>query len=254
MYSIRASLGVKDLRAPVKEVFFSFQGEGPRAGEPQIFVRFAGCNLKCGYCDTPSVRSAKSGVLTEVRPLADKIVALAGGASRSRAETVSLTGGEPLLYADFVCALIKELKKNKLKVSVETNASLPAAFRRIARLADFISADIKAPSAAKKNLFRAHAAAFPSADGKLSVKLVLDDKIRMAEVVAAARLVKRFAPRAAFTLQPATPSPGLSRKRGSRGSAAPRDIFLFAEAVRGILGRRRVSLTPQLHKLLWKVK
>ena len=41
------------LKAPVSEVFASYQGEGIYMGQPQIFVRFAGCNLRCDYCDTP---------------------------------------------------------------------------------------------------------------------------------------------------------------------------------------------------------
>ena len=36
----------------VTEIFFSIQGESTLAGEPTVFVRFTGCDLRCGYCDT----------------------------------------------------------------------------------------------------------------------------------------------------------------------------------------------------------
>ena len=54
------------MKAPIIEIFSSFQGEGLLIGERQIFVRFAGCNLNCNYCDTNDSKSEKSGITTEV--------------------------------------------------------------------------------------------------------------------------------------------------------------------------------------------
>ena len=51
------------MKAPIIEIFSSFQGEGLLIGERQIFVRFAGCNLNCNYCDTNDSKSEKSGRL-----------------------------------------------------------------------------------------------------------------------------------------------------------------------------------------------
>ncbi|MEM4195978.1 MAG: 7-carboxy-7-deazaguanine synthase QueE, partial [Methanothermobacter sp.] len=44
------------MKAPIMEVFSSIQGEGLLLGKRQIFIRFAGCNLNCSYCDTPESR------------------------------------------------------------------------------------------------------------------------------------------------------------------------------------------------------
>src|SRR3989339_2270889 len=49
----KASAGSGNLKAPISEVFSSYQGEGIFVGQPQVFIRFCGCNLRCGYCDTP---------------------------------------------------------------------------------------------------------------------------------------------------------------------------------------------------------
>lgn len=244
--AVSARLKNSDITAPVNEVFFSFQGEGLRAGEPQIFVRFAGCNLRCRYCDTPAARNPSAGKKTAVAALVRKIAKIASFA-RPRPRTISLTGGEPLLYPDFVAALIGELRKREFRVSLETNASLPEAFEKLARLADYISADVKPPSAAGKNLFAVYAKAFPAAAGELSVKLVLDDKTRLSEVLATARLIKKFAPAAGLTLQPATPS-------RDAGTVAPANLFRFARSAESILGDGRAGIIPQLHKLLWKVR
>ena len=49
------------MKAPIIEVFSSIQGEGLLIGRRQIFVRFAGCNLNCNYCDTPESRKSTAG-------------------------------------------------------------------------------------------------------------------------------------------------------------------------------------------------
>ena len=51
------------LEAPIVEIFSSIQGEGLLVGRRQIFVRFAGCNLDCNYCDTEDSKSVKNGEL-----------------------------------------------------------------------------------------------------------------------------------------------------------------------------------------------
>src|SRR5437762_3022579 len=97
----------------VSELFVSFQGEGPHAGRRQLFVRLGGCPLRCRYCDTPEslVPTTTCRILgldgEQRRPnpltaaaLDAAVVALAAHAPPLHA--LALTGGEPLLQADFL--------------------------------------------------------------------------------------------------------------------------------------------------------
>ena len=93
------------------EVFESLQGEGRNTGRPCVFVRFAGCNLKCPWCDT-DVRARFSlsldGLLAEIRNF--------------RPKSVILTGGEPTC-AEGMPELVAALKEAGYWVAVETNGT-----------------------------------------------------------------------------------------------------------------------------------
>ena len=74
----------------VAEIFESIQGEGPWAGTPSLFIRTAGCNLRCWFCDTPYTSWKPEGISQNLDQLEETI-------RHSTAEHVVLTGGEPLL-------------------------------------------------------------------------------------------------------------------------------------------------------------
>ena len=125
------------MKAPIIEIFSSFQGEGLLIGERQIFVRFAGCNLNCNYCDTNDSKSEKSGTL--MTP--DEVTAEINKLITPDCMTISFTGGEPSLYPQF----ISEVAKNfNLKIMLETNGTLPENIESIEKL-DIVSLDIKLP-------------------------------------------------------------------------------------------------------------
>lgn len=113
----------------VNEIFESIQGETTHAGRPCVFVRFAGCDLRCGYCDTAY---AFEGGLRMER--AEILVRL----SAYRSRFVTLTGGEPLLQRDLP-ELCHELIAAGWEVSVETHgqrdlSAIPAGVHRIVDL------------------------------------------------------------------------------------------------------------------------
>ena len=125
------------MKAPIIEIFSSFQGEGLLIGERQIFVRFAGCNLNCNYCDTNDSKSEKSGKLMTPQEVTEEIKRLI----TPDCKTISFTGGEPSLYPDF----ISEVSKNfDLNIMLETNGTLPDNIDLIDKL-DIVSLDIKLP-------------------------------------------------------------------------------------------------------------
>ena len=125
------------MKAPIIEIFSSFQGEGLLIGERQIFVRFAGCNLNCNYCDTNNSKSSKSGTPMTPQEVSEEIQKLL----TPDCKAISFTGGEPSLYPEF----IDEVSKNfDLDVMLETNGTLPNNIDSIKRL-DMVSLDIKLP-------------------------------------------------------------------------------------------------------------
>lgn len=102
---------------PVAEKFVSINGEGKRAGELAVFIRFRKCNLRCSYCDTMWANSddCKAEMLS-AEEITEYVI-------NTGVKNVTLTGGEPLLQYD-IYYLIKMLMKNGLRVEIETNGSI----------------------------------------------------------------------------------------------------------------------------------
>ena len=101
----------------VAEKFVSINGEGVRAGELAVFIRFAGCNLKCGYCDTKWANAVDAPAeKMESNDILDYILS-------TGVKNVTLTGGEPLLRQE-MSELIDTLMSAGLRVEIETNGSI----------------------------------------------------------------------------------------------------------------------------------
>lgn len=104
----------------VCEKFISINGEGTRAGQLSVFIRFKGCNLDCSYCDTKWANEKDADfVPMSAKDIVEYIV-------ETSVKNVTLTGGEPLLQPG-IGELIKSLKKNGLRVEIETNGAVDLA-------------------------------------------------------------------------------------------------------------------------------
>lgn len=97
----------------INDIFYSLQGEGHNTGRAAVFVRFAGCNLRCSFCDTE---------FDTYREMSDEeiLAAISGYPARF----VVLTGGEPTLQVDG--AFIELLHQHGYEVAMESNGTRPA--------------------------------------------------------------------------------------------------------------------------------
>ncbi|NIA22020.1 MAG: 4Fe-4S cluster-binding domain-containing protein [Anaerolineaceae bacterium] len=98
----------------VVEIFAGLQGESTRAGLPCVFVRLAGCDLDCTYCDTPQAHDPRAGSNMTI----DQVVSAVG---RHETLLVEITGGEPLRQAEGLAALAGRLLAAGRTVMLETN-------------------------------------------------------------------------------------------------------------------------------------
>lgn len=98
----------------VHSVFYTIQGEGPFCGVPAVFVRLAGCNLQCPWCDTEYTKGRRTMGLDAI---VQQVRALAGPGT-----LVVVTGGEP--FRQSIGGLLQYLVAAKYYVQVETNGTL----------------------------------------------------------------------------------------------------------------------------------
>lgn len=120
---------------PLIEVFYSLKGEGLWTGTPMLFIRLAGCNLRCPFCDTPSQKTidlCKEDIVVELKNLSETCT------------KVVLTGGEPNIHD--LKKLIDLLHENDYTVHIETNGEPTQWLDSNLRQCDFIALSPKTPS------------------------------------------------------------------------------------------------------------
>jgi 7-carboxy-7-deazaguanine synthase len=125
------------------EIYKSIQGESSFAGLPCIFVRLAGCNLRCGWCDseytfTGGYKMTEDQVAAEVEKLAP-------------VKLIEFTGGEPMLQERELVPLMERLLRDGYELMIETSGErplerLPAAVHKIV--------DVKCPGSGEAGSFR----------------------------------------------------------------------------------------------------
>ena len=220
-------------KVKIKEVFASIQGEGPYIGAKQLFVRFCNCNFRCHYCDTDFQGESLELSQKELFDLIDQF-------DLKTIHSVSLTGGEPLLSADFLEKFLPKLKEHNTKIYLETNATLPLELEKIISHIDIIAADIKLQSATgMMNAFEAHDKFFEiSKQKECFAKIVFDANITDEEIDNCIALAQKH--HLLLILQP----------KMSGNSMDISSVFAVSVLDKFLSKYNNVRLIPQVHKFI----
>jgi organic radical activating enzyme len=198
----------------IVEIFPSVQGEGLRQGEPTIFIRLAGCNLKCAFCDTKFAwMGGREQSPEEVLYIIKRI------RERFPADWISLTGGEP--YLQDLRRLVGFLRKEKFRIQVETNGR-----RHYPLAADWVTVSPKPKS---------YCVAPEFARKAREVKLIASRDLTLSTV----RKMRRIFPAA---------TPILLQPESNRRWSHKLVLRILNQALAA--GLKNIRLSVQLHKIL----
>ena len=233
------------------EIFSSIQGEGKYVGCRQVFVRFAGCNLRCQYCDTANSYDSVDFCTIERDAGKRDFVSLANPLDLDVAierinnllllphHSVSFTGGEPLCNA---LNIRKMAKKINAPIFLETNGTLPEALATVIHDIDIVSMDIKLPSTTNQILWNEHKEFLKIAIHKdVFIKLVVSAETTEDEFMTAIHLVKDVSNKIPFIIQPVTPLNGCK-------AISPETVLKFQDVA--LQNLKDVRVIPQTHKFI----
>jgi organic radical activating enzyme len=255
--------------APVIEVFASIQGEGAYVGEPQSFLRLRGCPLRCNWCDTPGSWALGDGELHARVDAVDfqrresawatpfQALCWVAQVESGPPRTLSITGGEPLMWPEFILGL-RSLSGTR-RLHLETGGAHPRSLSRVIGAVDHVSLDLKVPSdldppvpldggdfeaspASEREWAAARAACLELVHGRdACAKLIVSGEHAARDFDPLVEDLARRAPKVPLYIQPVTP-------RGR--SRAP-----SAELLNEVVERARelalvVRVIPQVHRSL----
>lgn len=161
----------------VSEIFYSLQGEGTHVGRPAIFIRLAGCNRSCLWCDEkekPFKRMSIDSVMVKMAELNQKI--------NDRCPPVIFTGGEPMLQESALFQLLITIREYYTpSIWVETNGDI---FNRqlCVKYIDFVSMSLKLRNAGEKTIIMASHLSWLHYSKHYEIKLVITHKEDFKEV------------------------------------------------------------------------
>ena len=248
------------ITAFVSEIFSSVQGEGVNIGRRQLFVRLCECHRNCLYCDTPVARTAAAAIEREPgsgqfdsipNPLSvDQLLELLAGLSRPEFahDDLFITGGEPLLQAEFLAAFLPAARKQlDLPVHLETSGDLPEPFEQVVEWVDHVLMDIKLPSVTGEPetwaMHRDFLEIIEREETGATIKLVVSADTADGDLAQAAGIIRDSGSPAAVVLQPMTAASKTDRVPTAK------QVLGWQSQMAVALGRS-VRVIPQCHKMM----
>ena len=104
------------IELPVMETFYTVQGEGAHSGRPAFFIRLAGCDVGCHWCDVKESWESTDAQLRKIESIVEEVTS-------SGAKFAVVTGGEPLMYN--LDSLTAQLRKQDIELAIETSGAHP---------------------------------------------------------------------------------------------------------------------------------
>ncbi|HKL22068.1 MAG TPA: 7-carboxy-7-deazaguanine synthase QueE [Tichowtungia sp.] len=244
----------------VNEIFSSAQGEGVHVGRRQLFIRLSGCHRSCVYCDTPFERTDTTAVERipgsgqfEFVPnpmTSDDLLKLLHGLNSGKSfhDDLFITGGEPLLQADFLQEFLPEAHSRlRLPVHLETSGDLLIPFVGIAEQVDHVLMDIKLPSVTgEPETWEAHQRFLEKIHSdqiSATIKLVVNADTADEDLVESVELITATGSLADVVLQPMTAALKTDR------IPTAKQVLKWQTDMARALGRT-VRVIPQCHKLI----
>ncbi|AHB89449.1 queuosine biosynthesis radical SAM protein QueE [Thermosynechococcus sp. NK55a] len=246
---------------PLVEIFSAIQGEGANVGCRQIFIRLAGCDLRCTYCDSAHTWFVPSHALIEEQsgdrhfqaipnpvPAAHILEAVQQLNTPPIHDSISLTGGEPLLHAATLAPFLPLLKAHSsLPLYLETGGHHPEALQLILPAIDSVGMDIKLPSVSGECHWSAHEVFLRLCDRasvEVFCKVIISRTTDPADLDRLSTLVASVNPHIPVFLQPVTPV-GTGR---CTPPPTPEQVLKWQGQLKARLTHVRVI--PQTHKFL----
>ncbi|AFY59804.1 7-carboxy-7-deazaguanine synthase QueE [Synechococcus sp. PCC 6312] len=243
------------------EMFSAIQGEGMNVGTRQLFIRFASCDLRCTYCDSAHTWHPQAQGRIEQTPGQRDFITVKNPVSLGQVlawaeqlnithlhDSISLTGGEPLLAVDFLQQLLPSLKvRTQLPIYLESGGHHPEALAQLLPQLDSIGMDIKLPSVAGESHWPAHRAflqACHAANKDVFCKVIISAHTTTQDLNQARALVAEINPDIPLILQPITPI-GTGRLTHP---PTPTQVLAWQGLLKQHLSQVRVI--PQTHKFL----
>ena len=248
------------------EVFSAIQGEGLNVGTRQIFIRFALCDLRCHFCDSSHTWVAPDNCRIERTPGLRNFEICANPVPISMLlerveqlnfyglhDSISLTGGEPLLHAKFMMEFLPQVRNNTaLPVYLETGGHLPEQLAMILPYLDSVGMDFKLKSTSGESRWEEHAKCLQlcyNAKLEVFVKIVVSQNTDLAELERSALLVAGVSPEISVFLQPVTPlETPVTFTNVSVLAPSPDQVLSWQALMKRFV--KHVRVIPQTHKML----